>query len=352
MFSHYYARKRIIRRILYVAAAVMLAVGAAFAAGSGTETEEKPFATFDSVNWSFCSGVGGWSTDMRLLPDGSFTGDFHDGEMGETGEDYPMGTVYYCTFYGRLSPVARVDENTWKVKVDFVKLKETPDTATIEDGIRYVTVDSVYGLAEGDEMLLYAPGTSLDVFTDSMKMWAHVFDLQDKPVTMQDWFLYSPANDTGFVGYIPTPEADDVSLGIPWENLTADQLKALTGLPLNLPEGAEQAAYRWYRSDSIAEMEFTWKGGSYCFRAKNQIPDENGLQDISGLYFDWKNQEDITLAGHPGTICVAQSGTGNWVECCYWYNLDSQTLYTFSVIAPDVNGLDLTVIAENIITAK
>ena len=153
MFSHYYARKRMIRRILWVAAAVMLAVSAAFAAGAVTENESSnPFATFDAVNWSFCSGVGGWSTDMRVLPDGSFTGDFHDGEMGETGENYPMGTVYYCTFYGKLSVVSQENENTWKVKVDTVRLKEKPATETIEDGVRYVTMDSVYGLAEGDEI--------------------------------------------------------------------------------------------------------------------------------------------------------------------------------------------------------
>ena len=352
MFSNYYARKRMIRRILWTATAVMLVIGAAFAAGSMTENEENVFARFDGINWTFSSGVGGWSTDMRLMPDGSFTGDFHDGEMGETGENYPAGTVYYCTFFGKLSLVSRENENTWKVKAEAVKLIEKPDTETIEDGVRYVTVDSVYGLAEGDEMLLYAPGTSLDVFTDSMKMWAHVFDMQDKPVTLQDWFLYSPANDTGFVGCQPVPETDDISLGAPWETLTADQLKALTALPLNLPEGAEQTAYRWYRTPGIAEMEFTWKGGSYCFRCMNQIPDENGLQDISGLFFDWQNKEDITLGGNPGTICIAQSETGNWVECCFWYDLSRQALHTLSVIAPDVDGLDLAAVAELIVTAK
>ena len=298
---------------------------------------------------SFCSGVGGWSTDMRILADGSFTGDFHDSEMGDAADNYPDGTVYYCTFSGKFSLVSQENENIWKVKVDALKQAEKPGTEEIEDGIRYVAADSVYGLTEGDEMLLYAPGTSLDTFTEEMKLWAHVFDLQEKPVTMQEWFLYSPAYDTGFVGYQAI--ADDATIADPWETLTAEQLKALTGLPLNLPEGAEQPVYRWYRGDSIAEMQFTWKSGDYVFRARNTLPDEN-VRDITGMYFTWENQKKISVNGCDGTIGMAQTGIGTTAEFCTWYDESRKTLYSLTVVAPDTDGLDLPVIAEKIISAK
>ena len=30
--------------------------------------------TMAGLEWDFCSGAGGWSTDMRIQPDGSFSG--------------------------------------------------------------------------------------------------------------------------------------------------------------------------------------------------------------------------------------------------------------------------------------
>ena len=42
----------------------------------------------------FASGAGAWGSSLSLWPDGTFTGSYHDSEMGENGEDYPNGTVY------------------------------------------------------------------------------------------------------------------------------------------------------------------------------------------------------------------------------------------------------------------
>ena len=87
--------------------AVMLIIGAAFAAGSVPEKEDELFAHFEGMEWSFCSGAGAWSTDLQIRPDGTFTGQFHDSEMGESAEAYPDGTVYICEFSGRFSVVSR-----------------------------------------------------------------------------------------------------------------------------------------------------------------------------------------------------------------------------------------------------
>ena len=73
------------------------------AAGVWAEEEETVFEQMSRMEWSFLSGVGGWSTDLHVAADGSFTGEFHDGELGETGENYPNGTIitqqYYCADY-------------------------------------------------------------------------------------------------------------------------------------------------------------------------------------------------------------------------------------------------------------
>lgn len=347
MFRKPNGRKPFIRLLLWMMAAVMLIIGAAFAAGTVPENGEKLFARFEGMEWTFSSGAGGWSTDLRIQPDGIFNGTFHDSEMGETADEYPNGTVYYCEFSGKFSAAAQEDGNTLKLHVDELKQKDETDKEIIEDGIRFVATSS-YGIELGDELTLYQPGTPLEELTESMRFWAHTFGTEAQNTNaLQKWFMYSEKQDAGFVGDLTDP---GVSIASPWETLSAEQLKALTALPLNLPEDAEQTAYRWYRMDEIAEMQFTWKNGDFCFRAQNTEPQEDSVKDISGLYFTWEYEEPVKINGNRGTIGLVQSGTGDMVERCIWYDDARQTVYSLSVTAPDVDGLDLIAVAENIIT--
>lgn len=349
MFRKPNGRKPFIRLLLWMTAAVMLITGAAFAAGAVPENGEKLFARFEGMEWTFSSGAGGWSTDLRIQPDGTFTGVFHDSEMGETADEYPNGTVYYCEFSGKFSVKAQEDDHTWRLRVDELKQNDEPDKETIEDGIRFVATSS-YGIEHGDELTLYQPGTPLEALTESMRFWSHTFGTEAQNTTaLQKWFMYSEKLDAGFVGDLTDPT---VSIASPWETLSADQMKALTALPLNLPEEAEQAGYRWYRIDEIAEMQFTWNNGDFCFRAQNTEPQKDSVQDISGLYFTWEHEEPVQINGNKGTIGLAQSGNGDMVERCIWYDEARQTAYSLSVTAPEVDGLDLTAVAETIVTAS
>ena len=58
------------------------------------------FAQIKDRVFTFSSGVGGWSTELNVGENGAFTGNFHDSEMGETGEGYPNGSMYGCLFHG------------------------------------------------------------------------------------------------------------------------------------------------------------------------------------------------------------------------------------------------------------
>ena len=127
MFRKPNGRKPFIRLLLWMMAAVMLIIGAAFAAGTVPENGEKLFARFEGMEWTFSSGAGGWSTDLQIQPDGTFTGVFHDSEMGETADEYPDGTVYYCEFSGKFSAAAQEDGSTWKLHVDELKQKDETD---------------------------------------------------------------------------------------------------------------------------------------------------------------------------------------------------------------------------------
>ena len=321
------------KRMIALLLAVMLAgvAAAAFA-------ETPVFDTLAGMEWTFCSGVGAWSTELQIRADGSFSGSFHDSEMGESAEDYPDGTVYVCTFSGRMSLAGQKDENTWEIRVD--KLEKEAAEETISDGIRYVPADP-YGLSEGDVMLLYAPGTPVNIFSEDMQLWAHVLEEETPPLALEHWFLCSEKNDSGFVGEEP------VGLANPWEDMTAEQLEEAAGITFGVPEGATNVIIRYLRSDSLAEMHFTIDGDEYCARIQPAAPEGGQLPDISGMYYDWVNVEPVDIRGNQGTIGQAQDGS-EWVELCQWYDTGRGLMYALSVQTTELDGLDLTAVAEQI----
>ena len=345
MFNNHY-RKPVITRFLGVLLAAILMIGSAFAEGNDTF-----FAQFDGMTWSFCSGAGAWSTDLTILPDGSFSGDHNDSAMGDPSEAYPNGTIYVCSFSGKLSLVEQVDENSWKLHVDELTYTEPNGKEVFEDGCKYIYTD-VYGLSTGDEMMLYKPGTPLDSFTDEMKFFAHAFDLTILPT----WYFYSSKNNSGFEGfqidpdlYTDNTDTQDVSMANPWEVMTAEELQNTIGIMFHAPKDADKVAYRWFAAASLAEMQFIMNGGDYTFRAQPVALDVGEMPDISGLYFTWENQEPETVAGFNGLIGQAKTETGDTVERVLWYDNTTGIMHSLAVLAHDVDGLDLAAVAEKIV---
>ena len=338
MTKHNYGN--VMRRLLGILLAAMLM--ASFAAAEGNTDF---FAQFDGINFEFSSGAGGWCTELKILPDGTFSGDYHDSEMGETADNYPDGSLYLCTFSGKFSLVEQVNENTWKIRVDELRADDTPGEENIEDGIRYVYCEP-YGVSLGEEFLLYKPGTSLEGFTDDMKFWSHVSDgAEEAPKALKDWFFYDEKNEIGFAGYAT---GIGTSVSNMWENMTAEGLQEETGLSFTLPEGADKTAYRWYGAEMLAEIQFSWNGGDYCFRTLPMQLNAGELMDISGLYYEGMKDEPVRVHLCSGSISKTQAENGNWVERLLWYDETAERMYSLSVIAADVNGLDLEAIAEQI----
>lgn len=178
---------------------ITLTVFALSLTGAVAESNDAMMDTLSAMEWSFYSGVGAWSTDFRILPDGSFSGEYHDSEMGEAEEDYPEGTVYFRAFTGRLSLTGERDEYSWTLRIDELLPEETEEQEWIDGGIRFV-LSETYGLSQGDEMVLYAPGTPVGVLPEEMIFWTHVMDRENPPAELENWFLMSEANASGFVG--------------------------------------------------------------------------------------------------------------------------------------------------------
>ncbi len=170
------------------------------AATACAEQEELFFARFEGMDWCFTSGAGGWSTDLQIMPDGSLTGTFHDSEMGDARDEYPEGTLYICSFSGRFSVAGQPEDNAWLIRVEELAVDEPAGKETIDDGTRFIYTEP-YGISEGDEMTLWAPGTPVSGFTEDMLFWSHVQEQEDTLYELETWFLWSEANNSGFVAF-------------------------------------------------------------------------------------------------------------------------------------------------------
>lgn len=113
------------------------------------EDPEEVFSEMSDWRFIFSSGAGGWSTELTVNPDGSFTGTYSDSEMGSTGPGYDHGTVYLCDFSGQFSKYVRsAGPLMHSLKIESIEYKNMPDTEEIKDNIlyKYTTPYGIEGL--------------------------------------------------------------------------------------------------------------------------------------------------------------------------------------------------------------
>ena len=154
-------------------------------AGSPAEQPEAPVEEEVAVlpdalplDLTFASGAGAWCTGLTLERDGSFTGVYHDSEMGDQGEGYPNGSCYISTFSGGFGDIRQVDDHTWAMTLKELTVQETPGEEWIEDGVRYIASEA-YGLDEGTEFLLYSPKTPTEGLNEEFLTWRPSWNVED-----------------------------------------------------------------------------------------------------------------------------------------------------------------------------
>ena len=136
------------------------------------EVERNLYLPLDgsSRDFYFSSGAGGWRTCIIVHEDGSFTGDYYDGDMGDMSDEYPGGTAYTCKFSGQFENIKKVNDYTYSMTLSYIDTESTPDE-WIEDGIRYIS-SGPYGIDTGEEFMFYLPDAPLsELPIDDMRMW-------------------------------------------------------------------------------------------------------------------------------------------------------------------------------------
>lgn len=121
------------------------------------------------LEFLFASGAGAWGTYLTLYPDGHFEGVYEDGEMIAAPE-YPRGTSYYCKFNGKFSDITKVSEYAYSMRLEELTYETEVDKEWIEDQHRYIGSDAL-GLTDGEEFILYLPGTPLEELDEEFLYW-------------------------------------------------------------------------------------------------------------------------------------------------------------------------------------
>lgn len=153
-----------------------------------------------------------------------------------------------------------------------------------------------------------------------------------------------------------TQNAATAQIANPWRSVTEEEAKSLCPGSLTAPAGAQNI--RWSAMETagqpaLVQLDFDLNG--YAYTAREQQNSDKSA-DISGMYYTWTYQTDMTLRNWPDSAkagtCYRFVGEGEWADLCAWYDTATGVSYTLSVTAKDLDGFDLQAIAEMLCAAQ
>ncbi|MDD6615025.1 MAG: DUF1311 domain-containing protein [Lachnospiraceae bacterium] len=197
-------------------AAILTAIGAAgllCGAQMNAVLAEEAFSyeNVSDLEFYFSSGAGAWWTELQIHEDGTFEGHYQDADMGDSGDDYPNGTVYICDFSGQFSELVKVNEYIYSTSIQEMALEKETDTTEIIDGIRYISSEP-YGLYGAERILFYLAGAPLEELPEEYRSWVGYYDYEVMEETELPFVgIYNEAEEQGFSSFEKEQETGDGS---------------------------------------------------------------------------------------------------------------------------------------------
>lgn len=167
---------------------------------SSTPAAKTIFASIEGKQFIFSSGAGAWSTGLKIMADGRFTGQYSDMDMGDVGTDNPNGTQYLSTFAGSFEQVQQLNANVYVLKIKDLTYANPVDSQEIVDGIKRIYTNA-HGLAGANQLYLYLPTTPLSEIPEEYKNWIAAGMVPNGATTLGFYGIYNEAMQTGFVSY-------------------------------------------------------------------------------------------------------------------------------------------------------
>ena len=127
-------------------------------------------------NYIFTSGAGAWGSSIELKSDGSFTGSFHDSNMGESGYGY-QSTMYVSEFSGSFKNPKKINDHTYYFELADISYERNPGDREIrDDGNDHYTLliySEAYGLDKADKgIYAYTADASWSELPEGFRQWS------------------------------------------------------------------------------------------------------------------------------------------------------------------------------------
>lgn len=139
----------------------------------------------------------------------------------------------------------------------------------------------------------------------------------------------------------------------PWRECTEEEARENCARLFKLPE--EDLVSGWSIMDEAADsdhyvgplvqLDFRFEGYDYTARAQQGASETD---DISGMYYDWNDEEDVVLelwGGIPAKIKYAEDEYES-IKLITWYDTEIGIAYSLAVTGEDVDSFDILPVAE------
>lgn len=122
-------------------------------------------------NFSFSSGAGGWGTSLSIGPNGTFSGNYHDSDMGLTGTGYPGGTISASTVSGNFTKLHQISSTLYEVYLENLQYEKPVGSSEIRDNVKYEYTEA-YGISKNTRMAIYPPGTPISALPEEVRVYS------------------------------------------------------------------------------------------------------------------------------------------------------------------------------------
>lgn len=147
----------------------------------------------------FMSGAGGWSTELSIKEDGTFTGGYYAHWI--SWEHDEAWELYVCEFSGRFSEPQKVNAYTYSTQLEELNIE--PGEQGLEN-TPLTQVDEGYapGIAGGEEFLVYLPGAPLDKLPEEFLLWVRApHGIEEEDTALPNYGLYNVNEQQGWFEY-------------------------------------------------------------------------------------------------------------------------------------------------------
>lgn len=288
-------------RLIHTEESNRLLHGKPFTTASGALTESGSLFERLPENFWFASGAGGWSTEITLNPDGTFTGDYHDSDMGNTGDGFPYGTVYICRFNGKFSQPEPINDYVYLMRLEYIEADEEPNIVTYENGIRCIT-SYPYGFDDGDEFFVYMPDTPVSCLPTEFMSWCESKIRLTLPSNY--YGIYNINGMQGFNGRTGEPPAYYANYQYTFENRDS-VLWVNDCYPSSLVFWAEDGP-------AAMSLEFYWTYDEKReFTAQDWLMNRTGDYDLTISFNDDYSEAAVTVISAEKTDLSPWGGTAD-----------------------------------------